>query len=223
MPHIGNIITIDSQNKAAKLFNYLEKEIQTRKNLFTDYSGSYINYCQNSDNKLPLIVTVLNGYESFMENCGELDDNLVHLLREGIKYGISTITTTVAANSMRTTTADYYQEKIMLQIADAYDYQFVMGAPRDLEPKKCFGRGLIKIEDEVLEFQTASVEHSDQINKTIKSMSDYLLDYYKYKVNEIKILPEKVFHIFPRLIPYQSLSSHQSSSARESFVSTHIS
>ena len=192
MPHVGSVIKVDEKERVVKEFEYLEKEIQRRKKIFADYSGSYINYCQNSGKKLPLIVTVLNGYESYMENCGDTEDMLIHLLRDGIKYGIVFVVTSVAANSMRATTLDCFQKKIMLQIADPYDYSFVMNAPRGLEPKKCFGRGLIEVEDEVCEFQTACIDDNEEINTIIKNTSKQYNDYYQYKAKEIRLLPSKV-------------------------------
>ena len=192
MPHVGEVITIDNLGKIDSYFNFLEREIQKRKNLFADYSGSYVNYCENSGQKLPLIVTVLNSYESFIENCGDMEDRLIRILREGIKYGINIVTTVVAANSMRTTMLDCYQKKIMLQVADSFDYSYIMNAPRDLVPKKCYGRGIVGIGDDVCEFQVASVDTSENLNKTIKDRINYLTKCYQYKAKEIINLPSKV-------------------------------
>ena len=74
MPHVGSFITSDKKDLTTALFLYLEKQIQKRKDLFSEYQGNYKFYCEKSGKKLPLIVTVLNSYEGFRENCDMYDE-----------------------------------------------------------------------------------------------------------------------------------------------------
>ncbi len=190
MPHVGNYITSDEPKKVATLFLYLEKQIKKRKDLFADYRGDFDYYNLKSPTKAPLILTVINAYEAFMENCEEYNDYLVHLLREGSKYGIVFLITTVSTNSVRSTTLEYFENKMILKTADPYDYQYILGAPMGLIPGSQYGRGIGMVEDEACEFQTAYINLKDDINETIRQTCNKYLDLYKAKVRSIKVMPK---------------------------------
>lgn len=192
LPTVGDFITANEPEKIGMQFEYLEKEMRKRKELFVDYSGSFEEYCSKSGKKVPLIVTILNAYESFMENCMEYDGYLSRLLREGSKYGIIFITSAVSTNSIRSTVQEYYNNKIILQVNDDFEYRFLLGAPMGLVPKKIFGRGLTKIDGEVCEFQTAYISIKDNINTIIKGTGKKLYEYFDTKAPEIKALPNVI-------------------------------
>ena len=191
MPHIGDIVLIEEKDKIKNCFLMLEREINRRKELFSDFDGRYSSYIKNSETKLPLIVCVLNGYEAFIENYGTYDDYFAHLLRESSKYGIIFILTAVAPNSVRSRISQSFANKIMLQVADDFDYKFVMNAPNGLKPAKYFGRGLSTVGEKVFEFQTAYIYLADKISDTIKEISEKLSQSYK-KNPAIPIIPMNV-------------------------------
>lgn len=89
---------------------------------------------------------------------------------------------------------DCFENKILLQIQDSFDYEFVLGAAHGMIPRKSFGRGIAYISsaDDVCEFQTCLICEKSQISSYIKSMGNYLYQHYQYKVPDIKILPLKV-------------------------------
>ena len=191
-PHVGDFITVTSPDKVIGEFDFLENEIRKRKELFAEYGGSYDAYCKNSGQRVPLIVTVLNSYESFVENCFDYDEELTRLLREGSKYGIVFITTAVSTNSVRSSVVEYYANKVILQCNDPFDYTYILGAPSGMVPSKAFGRGIANIDDEACEFQSAIIVDDARFNETIKSIGKNLSDYYKMKVEPIKIMPKKI-------------------------------
>ncbi len=205
MPHVGDMMITGDQEKIKAYFEYLEQEIKKRKELFTDYSGDYINYCKNSGSFVPLIVTVLNGYESFMENCMENSDIFMRLLRDGSKYGIIFVMSVISTNSVRNNVLECFTNKILLQVADEFDYRYIINAPTGLIPKKEFSRGLTIVEEEACEFQTAYITNKDNINTLIKDSSKTLMEKYQYKVKEVKIFPRIV--TFNMLQPYAKMIS----------------
>jgi S-DNA-T family DNA segregation ATPase FtsK/SpoIIIE len=192
MPHVGDFITSLEKKKVMAQFEFLENEIRRRKDLFSNYSGNYSQYCKESGDKVPLIVTILNAYEGFMENCGDYDDYLVHLLREGSKYGVVFVVSAVSTNSVRSNVLEYFNNKIILQTADPFDYQYILGAEQGTAPLKTIGRGLTIIDEEATEFQTANITFIEKINETISNTSKVLLEKYNYKVPEIRVMPQVV-------------------------------
>ena len=191
-PHVGDYITVTSKDKINAYLKFLENEIRKRKEMFVEYGGSFESYCKNSGSKAPLIVTILNSYESFMENCFDSDEWLTSLLREGNKYGIVFITTAVSTNSVRSSVVEYYVNKVLLQCNDSFDYQYLLGAPSGMMPSKNFGRGMTVVDDEACEFQSAIIADDAKYNETIKSIGKTLTDAYDYEVEPIKLMPEKI-------------------------------
>ena len=195
MPHVGDCLFSEHMDKISTLFSKIEREIKKRKTLFSDYDGTFSSYVKESGKRIPLMVIVLNAYESFIENCDvEYESYLAHLLREGSKYGIVFLVSAVATNSIRGSMMDCFENKIMMQVQDPFDYEFLIGAEHGMQPRKAFGRGisLIPAVSEVCEFQTCFINKKDDITSYVKKVGVELYNKYKYKVPEIKNLPKKV-------------------------------
>ena len=192
MPQVGDVIFSDEREKIEAYFDYLDKEIKKRKELFNDYAGDYVNYCQNSGQTIPQIINIINGFESFMEMCGDLEGDFMPIFRDGSKYGIIFITTVISTNSMRSSILDCFSNKILLQVADEFDYRYILNAPQGLLPKKVFGRGIALVNDEACEFQSAYITDKSNINEAIKNYSKQLFNQYQYKVKPIKVLPKSL-------------------------------
>ena len=195
MPHVGDVLFSEDKDKFSSVFSKLEREIKKRKILFSDYDGSFSSYLRMSGKSVPLLVLVLNEYEAFRESeVGDYDDELVSLLREGSKYGVIFIVTSIAVNSIRSGMLDCFENKILLQIQDPFDYEYILKASHGLIPKKTFGRGIgyVYQVDDVCEFQTCFICDKNQISSYVKSVGNYLYQNYKYKAPAIKLLPSKV-------------------------------
>ena len=192
MPHVGEVVTAEEAPKVINTFDMIFEEIQNRKNLFADYAGSYTNYCENSGKKLPLIVTIINNYEIFTETFGNLVELIQPMIRDGSKYGLVFIVTASTTSSVRSRMIQYFETKIALQLPDASDYRTVINAPRNLFPAKFFGRGLIEKADTVVEFQTAMICDSKQLNNVIRNGAEQLSQSYKTRAKKILVIPEPI-------------------------------
>ena len=189
MPHIGDVCLLDDNSKINNLFNMLDREINKRRELFSEYGGSYVSYISNSDKKLPLIVVVLNSYESFAENFGNTVEQFIRILRDSSKYGVVFIMSAISANSLGSRVSQLFNNKLATQLTDTYDYQYYLNAPNGLIPAKYFGRGISTFEDTAYEFQTAYIYEKSKINDVIRATADKLCQNYK-KVKSIPIIPD---------------------------------
>ena len=193
VPHVGEVMTIGESEKIVDMFNMLAEEIERRKDVYADYAGSYENYCENSGNKDPLIVTIINGYDTFAESYSKLAEQIQTLYRDGAKYGISFIVSCIAANTLRERVTQYFGEKITLQMPKNDDYRTVIPtAPRGLIPSSFFGRGLIAKNGTAFEFQTAYITEPKQISNVIREATKQLVDAYTVKAKKIATIPPVV-------------------------------
>lgn len=190
MPQVGDVALIDDNDKIKSLLVMIDRELNRRRELFSDYGGSYSEYIRTSGKKEPLIIVVLNGYETFAETYASYVDIFGHLTRECSKYGIVFITTVLAANTMLTATQQNFGNKIALQFSDPFDYKYVMNARDGLIPKKELSRGLAVINEETYEFQGSHIYAKDKINEVIKMTAEKLGD--QKKAPAIPVIPSTV-------------------------------
>ncbi len=191
-PQVGNVILSDDIEKVVNVFTMLDKEITKRKELFSEFGGSYMSYIKESGKKLPLIITVLNAFETYAESSDEYLDYFNALLRDGYKYGVVFVMTATLINSVPTKMVQNFGNIIATQFADPDDYRFHLGAPLGLIPSKCFGRGLIKVDSTCYEFQSALIYLKEKINDAIKSMSETLNGMYKTRARKVPVIPKNI-------------------------------
>lgn len=191
MPQVGDIALIDDKNKIKSLLLMIERELSRRKELFSEYGGSYSDYIHNSGQKIPTIMVVLIGWEAFCETYGDYSDIINHFVRESSKYGIIFITTMITTNGMLTAMQQSFNNKVTLQLSDPFDYHYLLNSRDGLIPKKELSRGLSFVGEEVYEFQGAYVYLKDQINDMIKKSAEKLSATQK-KAPVIPIIPVSV-------------------------------
>ena len=191
-PHVGDIATVDEQDKIMNILSYAGEEIDRRKEAYADFAGSYKNYCENSGNKDPLLIFIINNYEIFSETYSKISEGIQTMYRDGAKYGIYFILSCTTTTSVRGRTTQYFNNKIALQLPDGSDYRALVGSPRNLVPAKSFGRGLISKDDTGYEFQTANISDLKEVNNVIKSAAEQLNSAYTTRAKKLKTVPDIV-------------------------------
>lgn len=189
IPHVGDIATIEEPDKVVDTFNMVYDLIEERKKLFADYSGSYLDYIKSSGNKLPLIIIFINNYEIFVENNSRLSDNIMNLYRDSSKYGIMFVVSVITANAIRGKMAQFFENKLCLQLPDDGDYRNILGSPRGLIPTKCYGRGITIVNEQGVEFQTANVVAKEKFNECIRTIGKKMNEAYSIKAKPIPTIP----------------------------------
>lgn len=193
LPQVGDILLIDDSEKIIKLFNKVSSEIERRKELFSDYAGSYNEYIKSSGKKEPLIVIVINNYEAFAESYGNVSELIYPFIRDGNKYGIVFIITSTSINAVRSRVVQNFNNKITLRLPNDADYRSVLNSPRGLYPADKFGRGLVAMDKTAYEFQSALISEKENINNTIKEVGNKMAEYYKEeRTPKIPVLPNIV-------------------------------
>ncbi len=193
-PHVGEVIFISENEKLARFFDMLQREIKERKIILSDYNGDYQLYLKTAKNPKPMMVIIINNYETFSENYEDDYEDVVSVLtREGVKYGIMFIITASASNDLRYRLSQNFKKKIALQINKDDDYYNIFDNIGKKRPSHIFGRGLIKIEDETLyEFQTAKICEADEYNEHILKEIENQQKISTSCAEKIPVLPDKV-------------------------------
>ena len=190
-PQVGGVVVSSDTEKATNFFKMLHKEVERRKNLFSEYGGDYASYCKNSGKTVPNIVVLINNYAGFAEAYEDLIESFALLTRDGVKYGIYFVVTASNTNAIRYVIAQNFKMTMSMQLNDATDYAIVIGKTDGLVPSKHKGRGLVAL-DRAYEFQTAYCSDADD---TFDFLSQYcvgLRDSATSFARRIPVLPDIV-------------------------------
>lgn len=193
-PQVADVCTADDSDKIIDLMVMMEKEINRRKDLTIDFGGNYHTYNELNNEKLPLINVIINNLDIFNENYAKIAELIIPLYRDGAKYGVTfTITATTIA-AMRARTRDYFDNHISMQMPNADDYASILtNCPRKFTPANYKGRGLVEMNKEVYEFQTAKIYLKNETATIIRDTAQVLNQKYSdCKATPIPSIPKLV-------------------------------
>ena len=192
-PQVGDVVFINDTEKISRFFDMLQNEIKERKQVLSDYNGDYKLYLNTSGKSMPMIVVTINNYEAFAEIYeNEYDDTLLTLTREGAKCGIVFVFSVGTYNSMKYRLAQNFKQKIALQLNKDDEYLSIFDKVGKKRPSHMFGRGLICMEDQIYEFQTAKICEAEDYNLHIKDEIEKLKAQNMKKARNIPVMPDKV-------------------------------
>ena len=190
LPHVGGVVYSSDEERYNSLIKFIGNEIIKRKKLFSNYGGEYKNYVKK--NKIPLIVVIMNNFDSIYEANSDLFEVFPELLRDSERYGIIFILTCNTVNSVGSKISSNCPTAYAFKLKDTSDYYYVFGSKANIFMSDILGRGFLK-HDTVHEFQTASIvidedNYMDYINTFVRSQQ--ALNQKKSK--QIPILPDKI-------------------------------
>lgn len=173
IPHIGDIVYPNNEDKLQGLYNLFKTEISRRKTL--------------DINKLTKIIIIINNYNEY--KASNSIKELYELLRNSEKYGIYFIIVNDSPSEMSTKIRELCKQVIPLHLKDEKDYKKIYPKDKIINIKKNIGRGLFKLDNTLYEFQTLSIKDSE-IKESIKTINNS-------KNNRARKIP-----IFPRYLDY---------------------
>lgn len=190
-PQVGDVIFANEVEKLNNVFKRIYKELDSRKSLLQQYNGSYDFYCKSVEEPLPAIVFIIHGYENFKENGEDRETLFEKIVREGPKYGIYSVVTAVSERSMKLSLRSSMQLYLALKLPALSDYNILLNKKCPVIPDVP-NRGVIVLDDNAYEFQTAVI--CDEANQFdyIKNYINRLKEVSKSAVSSIKVLPEHV-------------------------------
>ena len=189
-PQVGDVVFSSEYEKISKLFNQISEEIEIRKNLFADYNGSFDYYIKHGG-KIPAKVIMVHGYENFKETYEKEDMILEKIVREGFKYGIFVILTAINERTLKLNMRASFPQIIPLKMPTPIDYNMLLNKKAPVIANTP-GRGVVLIEDEPYEFQTATICEAEKMMDYINEKINVLNSTQSVKASSIRVLPKVV-------------------------------
>ena len=193
-PFFGGYTLLTEENRINYLIDIINGEVKKRKKLFADYGGEYKNYIESSGQKIPLLVVIINNYDSLKDNLEYLTyDILPSSTRDTERYGIIYVMTATATNSVRPAVSQNFKHFYAFKLKDNYDYRFLFNKKKDLLPRETDGRGILDNGD-MHEFQVLSISSEenkdDFLNEFVRDTINKYSNYKPYL--PLPIMPEKI-------------------------------
>ncbi len=194
-PQVGEVVFQDDMEKVGGVLDLIMEEMDKRKETLSDYNGSFEYYNKVNSKKLPLIVTMINSFDIFLETNPRLDELMTNLFRDSVKYGIIFILSVGSTNALRQRQLQYFNHVLVMQLNDDSQYRNITNCRRGLIPKKALGRGICKIgsgADSYCEFQTALIAEETVELEVIKNFANKSVEFFKTKVKQLAKIPDNV-------------------------------
>lgn len=173
MPHVGGVIYENEDEKLAKFFNMLNSILEERKRLFK--GGNYSQYVRVNGMVLPSIVLVIDNYANFKTKTNNrYEDMVLQLSKDGVGYGIFLVITAGGFSSLEIPTriGDNLRTVICLEMSDKFQYAEAMRTTHieTLPEVNVKGRGIARVAEDILEFQTALAFEADDDFKRMEKL-----------------------------------------------------
>ena len=192
-PEVPNVLQVNDAERVSNLFKLMELEISKRQRLF---GGEYTDLDAYNEkapegHHVPSILVAINGVAQFFELNPNLDERLSSIMRNGQRYGIHVLLAADAPNDIRFRLRSIISSSLVLMLASDDDYLAVLGSMRGVSLPKVRGRGLVRVGDEKLLFQTAFIcEGGTSTYAEVKRRKAEQLERWGTPKHSVPVLPE---------------------------------
>jgi S-DNA-T family DNA segregation ATPase FtsK/SpoIIIE len=197
LPHIGDVVQEEEEEKLARLFDALEAELAKRKTLFADAGlKSRRTYCLETGQALPAVLLVVDGYLNLKAKGEALHDRFENVVRTGASLGIYVAMTANRPSEMMEKVRSNFPNCVSFELSDPGDYHSVVGRLPKAPSGMPEGRGFVKGQVPPLPFHTAFALQADSESDRTKRMRErfqFLDQIWQGRTPEsIATLPETV-------------------------------
>ncbi len=191
-PHVGDVVFANDKVKIENLNRFIKKEINDRRAKYRDYGGTYESYIKYSKDKDRLIIVVINDIGFIKENYNDIFIDFENIIIESAKYGVVFVETSLEATIHKSKVLSAFENKYILKMVPS-DYEAILGSKaRGINPKELKGRGLFQKNNEIYEFQTASICQEESLQQRVKELCQKIYEMYKFKNDPIPSIPNPI-------------------------------
>ena len=194
MPQVGDIIVSGDDEKMTNFVRTMTDEMESRRKKLASFGGNIHLYREEKDDPMPSILITVDNYAGLLESYPELEDDMFRLIREGNRFGIWFLITSLSSTTLRYRLTQNFKQVLCLQLMDKMEYVNVLGKTEGNEPMSRLGSGLIK-QEEVLEFQ-AGFLFGDQVTNEYQQMTALSRkaseEWTGVRAPRIRVLPDHV-------------------------------
>ena len=199
LPQVADTLLLDQTEKIAKFVRIMERELNRRKKLLSDYGvGTLELYRQASGQEEPAIAILLDSYESMKEEAyeAELFKLLVRISREGLSIGVHLLVTAGRQSNLRAQFYANFKHQLSLPQNDVGEVRSIVGStPLAKTMEDIKGRALMK-RDEVdviqLALPVAGANDAQVLNNLRQEVASLQEAWTGQRPSAIPMVPEEL-------------------------------
>lgn len=152
-----------------EMLDSLVYEMIDRREQMRRFGGDYQTFIKSSAKKLPNILLVIHNFQNLSDTDPEARQKIIQIAREGTKYGLYILMTGTSANSIPYSMQPLFKNVYTLRQNADDQYREIVGKTEGIVPEQYKGRGLVRANGTVCEFQTKLVfEDADNVYEAIQ-------------------------------------------------------
>ena len=186
-PQVGDVLDSRDDEKLKFLQAYLRAELERRKSIMGGHMGEASLAERLQAAGLSVILVILHHAHKLKDKLGDDSAPFIELLREGPRYGMNFLGTTISTNLLGFKMQDAFARSYVLQLEKKDEYYTLIGRLDGFQPVHIRGRGVIRLPDALCEYQTASSDHE------VSELCAQLRERYPHTgAPSIRIMPKRV-------------------------------
>ncbi len=156
MPHCAGYASEGDEQAIENILNTLQAIITARREKFTQHHcANYDSFLQSSNEKMPLVLVVIDNYAAFREQMYRSEDLLVQLISAARSCGIYFIVTGNSKGAIYYKVTEHISERVVLNMNDSGSYRDILNAPVPVLPEQAKGRAVTLLNKKAVEVQFA--------------------------------------------------------------------
>lgn len=175
LPHVADIVRLDEMEKLKKYLKRIRQDIQERKDKFTQVGvASLSQYEAKTGEKLPVIITLIDTYDSIREFPleDEIESVVNQVLRDGASVGMYMVMTALRTNTFRMNMLSNIPTQIGLFLVEENAIRDIVGQEA-LIPQEIAGRAQIVL-DHPQEVQIYLPDEGDTDIERLNHMAEHI-------------------------------------------------
>lgn len=159
LKHVGMCMSRPSEEELCLLIQFAYDLLEKRKKLFAQYNRTSFASMRRVQ-RLPLTFFIIDGFDDFPDRGQgrQALDQLLRLLRDGPAFGIQFMLLVADVRNVTARQQSVIQTSLPLRLTDMYLYQDLLDIRPKAFPDPLPGRGYIRKDKRVLEFQAAALD-----------------------------------------------------------------
>lgn len=196
-PQVGGVVGSGQEEKLGKLINMLISFLEERRKIFNqERVDSLKAYRELVSEEMPAVFVLIDRFSGILESNQDYKDIFVRLFSEGPSKGIYFVYTGVNNTGVPYKLTANVSWAISFMQADRSEYSTLIGQVRDTRLPNRVGNALIKVNQELINFQKAMYEPGENDKEremALKAEAESMTEAWRGKpALKIPVLPESI-------------------------------
>lgn len=193
---VGGVVTLSEDDTFHHLIQMLQKILDERKDKLSEMGlSSFSSYREAGFDDMPQIIVVIENYAALRSTYADDEEQIINIVREGVSNGISFLVSNQQNNGFGYKLISNFGQLIALHCNDDAEYGSLLGRC-PIKPDNTPGRGVVKIDKEIMEFQTYLAFSAEKEIERIEEMRAFVQEcnekYVGMRAVRVPVVPEKV-------------------------------